>query len=251
MLIELLLGIVCGIALSLFFSFGPSFFSQLQTSIQYGFRKAYPFAFGVSAGDIIIVGLMLTVLKPDLCIEMLHNPWVASIGGAVIATMGIINLRKKVTHVENRESRIKFQSKEGDPRRLTIFVQGFIINFVNPLIWIYWISVITLLTGELELTMAERYIFFIGILGTTLSLDILKCKLASLLQRIITAKVLNITNKITGIILFVFATYLIGSMINYQVNPQAREQEQNKSSQSTEMIKKIHQMQNDTVTFKR
>ena len=60
---ELLLGIVCGIALSLFFSFGPAFFSQIRTSIQYGYRKSYPFAFGVSAGDVIIVFLMLTVLK--------------------------------------------------------------------------------------------------------------------------------------------------------------------------------------------
>ena len=52
-MIELILGIACGIALSLFFSFGPAFFSQLRTSIQYGFKKSYPFAFGVSAGDIV------------------------------------------------------------------------------------------------------------------------------------------------------------------------------------------------------
>lgn len=250
MLLELLFGIVCGIALSLFFSFGPAFFSQLQTSIQYGFRKAYPFAFGVSVGDVIIVGLMLTVLKNVDCFGLLHNVWVASIGGGVIAVMGVINLRKKVKNVENRESRIKFESKDGIPRRVTIFAQGFIINFVNPLIWIYWISVITLLTGELGLSNAERYIFFLGILGTTLGLDILKCKLTSLLQRIITARVLNITNKVTGFIMFIFAAYLVGSMINYQVNPKAREKEQNKSPNSTQMIKRIHQMQGDTTVFR-
>ena len=78
---ELILGILCGIALSLFFSFGPAFFSQLRTSIQYGYRKSYPFAFGVSAGDVIIVFLMLTVLKNVDLYELLHNVWVASIGG--------------------------------------------------------------------------------------------------------------------------------------------------------------------------
>ena len=86
---ELLLGIVCGIALSLFFSFGPAFFSQLQSSIQYGYRKAFPFAFGVSAGDIIIVFLMLTVLKNVELYEILHNTYVAIIGGAVLSAMGI------------------------------------------------------------------------------------------------------------------------------------------------------------------
>ena len=162
---ELLLGILCGIVLSLFFSFGPAFFSQIRTSIQYGYRKSYPFAFGVSVGDIIIVFLMLTVLKNVNLYELLHNVWVASIGGAVLVVMGIYFLRKEVTSLEDEEKHIKFKSKDGDPRRRTIFMQGFVINIVNPLIWIYWVSVIALLTGELNLTVLERYIFFLGVLG--------------------------------------------------------------------------------------
>ena len=242
-MIELLLGIVCGIALSLFFSFGPAFFSQIRTSIQYGFRKSYPFVFGVSLGDIIIVFLTLTVFKNINLYEALHNVWVASIGGAVLVVMGIHSFRKEVTSLEGKESRIKFESRENEPRRRTIFIQGFIINFVNPLIWIYWVSVLALMTGELNLTVSERYIFFIGVLSTTLGLDVLKCKAASLLQRIITAKLLNITNKCCGILMFAFAAYLIISMINYQVNPKAREREQQQGPASTEMIKKIHNLQ--------
>lgn len=240
---ELVYGIICGIALSLFFSFGPAFFSQLRTSIEYGFHKSYPFAFGVSAGDIIIVFLMLTVFRNVDLFELLHNPYVATIGGAVIAFMGICYFRKNVTTLEGKESRIKFESRENEPRRRTIFIQGFVINFVNPLIWIYWVSVLALMTGELNLTVSERYIFFIGVLSTTLGLDVLKCKAASLLQRIITAKLLNITNKCCGILMFAFAAYLIISMINYQVNPKAREREQQQGPASTEMIKKIHNLQ--------
>ena len=240
---ELLLGIVCGIALSLFFSFGPAFFSQIRTSIQYGYRKSYPFAFGVSAGDVIIVFLMLTVLKNVNLYELLHNVWVASIGGAVLVAMGFYYLRKEVTGFEKQGSRIKFKSKDGDPRRRTIFMQGFVINIVNPLIWIYWVSVIALLTGELNLTVTERYIFFLGVLGTTLGLDILKCKLASLLQQIITAKVLNITNKACAVIMFAFAAYMVISMALYQISPKVREHEQQNTPQSTQMIKKIHNLQ--------
>ena len=107
-MIELILGIVCGIALSLFFSFGPAFFSQIRTSIQYGYRKSYPFAFGVSAGDVLIVFLMLTVLKNVNLYELLHNVWVASIGGAVLIIMGIYYLKKEVSSLEGKESRIKF-----------------------------------------------------------------------------------------------------------------------------------------------
>lgn len=247
---QLILGIICGVMLSLFFSFGPAFFSQLRTSIQYGFKKSYPFAFGVSAGDVLIVFLMLTVLKgvnPDHLSTILHNPWVATIGGAMLTIMGIHFFRKKITHVdESQESRIKFKSEGGEPRRRTIFMQGFVINFINPLIWIYWVSVVTLLTGELKLSMAERYIFFVGVLGTTLGLDILKSKAASLLQRVITAKVLNITNKATAVIMFAFAAYLVISMIIYQVDPQAREREQQQEPSATQMMRGLQSKKIDT-----
>lgn len=243
---ELFLGIVCGIALSLFFSFGPAFFSQLRTSIQYGYKKSYPFAFGVSASDIIIVFLMLTVLKNVDLYELLHNVWVASIGGVVLVGMGIYFMRREVTTLESKERHIKFRSKDGVPRRRTIFAQGFVINIVNPLIWIYWVSVIALLTGELNLSRVERYTFFVGVLGSTLGLDILKCKLASLLQRIITAKLLNITNKVCAVVMFVFAGYIVVSMAMYQFDPKVREREQQQvPPTSTQMIKKIHNLQKE------
>ena len=243
-MVELLLGIACGIALSLFFSFGPAFFSQLRTSIQYGYKRSYPFAFGVSASDVLCVFLLLTVLKNVNLFEMLHNVWVASVAGAVLLMMGIHYFRKEVTDLEGKETRIKFKSKDGEPRRLTILIQGFVINFINPFIWFYWISVIALASGELDLSVSERYIFFIGMLGTTLGLDILKCKLASLLQRIITARLLNITNKVCAFIMFGFAIYLVVSMILFQVSPKARERQQSQPNNKTEVIKKLHNLQN-------
>ena len=238
---ELLLGILCGIALSLFFSFGPAFFSQLQSSIQYGYRKAFPFAFGVSASDIIIVFLMLTVLRNVELYETLHNPYVAIIGGAVLTGMGIYYLRKKplLAAPPDKHSRLKFKIEGNETRRITIFLHGFIINLINPLIWVYWVSVVTLVTGEFNLTIAERYLFFVGVLGATLSLDLLKCKLASLLQRIITARVLNITNKATALIMFAFAAYMVVSMVLYQTDPKARERQQ--QNNPAEMLKKVHQ----------
>lgn len=241
-MIELIIGILCGIALSLFFSFGPAFFTQIRTSIQYGFRKSYPFAFGVSFGDIIIVFLMLTVLKNADLAKLLHNVWVASIGGVVMVAMGVYFWRKKVTSLEGMEGKqpkIKFRQTDGEPRRLHIFFQGFVINFVNPTIWIYWVSVITLITGEMNLVGLPRYIFFFGVLGSTLGMDILKCKLASLLQRIVTAKVLNTTNKICSIILFVFAAYLVISMIHFQSCVKSGVETQENVKQ-TEMIKNLH-----------
>lgn len=247
---ELLLGILCGIALSLFFSFGPAFFSQLQSSIQYGYRKAFPFAFGVSASDIIIVFLMLTVLKNVELYELLHNTYVAIGGAAVLGAMGVYYLRKKplTATAPGTHSRLKFKMEGGQMRRSTIFLHGFIINLMNPLIWVYWVSVVTLVTGEFNLTIAERYLFFVGVLGATLSLDLLKCKLASLLQRIITARVLNITNKATAVIMFAFAAYMVISMVLYQTDPKSRERQQ--QNNPAEMFKNIHNLGDSTLHIK-
>ncbi len=249
-MIELLLGIVCGIALSLFFSFGPAFFTQIRTSIQYGFKKSYPFALGVSAGDVIIVFLILTVLKNADLYNVVHNVWVASIGGGVMILMAIYFFRKEVTTLddyEGKEPRIKFRSKDGEPRRRSIFFQGFLINIINPTIWIYWISVITLITGELDMTVFERYVFFLGVMGATLGMDIMKCKLASMLQRIITAQVLNVTNKVCSVILFCFAAYLIISMIVHQNSPAQEDPVVAQKPKSTEMIRTLHHKMDSSI----
>jgi hypothetical protein len=86
--------------------------------------------------------------------------------------------------------------------------------------------------------------------ASTLGLDILKCKLASMLQQIITAKLLNITNKICAVVMFAFAAYIVVSMVLYQVSPKVREHEQQQGPpSSTQMIKKIHHLHKDENTF--
>lgn len=98
-----------------FFSFGPAFFSQLQTSIHYGFHRSVPFAFGVFAGDAFIVFLMLTVLKNVDMYEILHNIYVASIAALVMVFMGIYTFRKTAAE-EPKGDAIKFRV-EDLPRR--------------------------------------------------------------------------------------------------------------------------------------
>lgn len=239
---EFLLGIVCGVALSLFFSFGPAFFSQLQTSIHYGFSRSVPFAFGVSASDVVMVFLMLTVLRDVSMFDILHNVYVASAAGVVLALMGVYTYRKKACEKPHSPA-IKFHN-EDEPRRLTVFLRGFVTNIINPLLWLYWVSVIALLSGELNIPTNHLYLFFFGVLLATLSLDILKCKLASMLHRIVTPRVINIFNKCVGVILILFAIYLVASMLRYQLDPTSCQHE---NDTSIEMIKKVNQGMNQGI----
>ena len=236
---ELLIGILCGIALSLFFSFGPAFFGLIQNSIEHGFRRAMAFAIGVSVSDVVVVGLMLTVLKNVDMEAVIHNVYVALIGGVGIAAMGVYTFRKKGRVRRDKSGRLHLIS-DGKVGRRHIMLHGFLLNFLNPFIWVYWISVIALLSGEVGLYGTERYIFFAGLLGATLGCDLLKCRLASLLQQWFTPRVMIGFNKGTGVVLMAFGIYMVVSMIVYQTNPKVREKEQEAMPQSTKIIQSLH-----------
>lgn len=235
---EFLTGILCGVVLSLLFSFGPAFFGLIQNSIQHGFKRATAFVFGISISDIIVVFLMLTVLKNVDVWSLMHNLYVGCIAGIGIIAIGIFTFRKKAKVERNRQGRLKFKT-DGSESTGQLLLHGFVLNTLNPFIWLYWISVITLLSGEINLEVGERYIFFAGLLIAALGVDMLKCRLASLLQKWFTARVLNIFNRLMGIILIGFGIYMIVSTVVYQVDPVVREKEQNATPQSTKMIQQV------------
>ncbi len=242
-MIIFLLGILGGIALSLFFSFGPAFFSQLQASIHYGFRNAVPFAYGISTSDILIVALLLLIsnhIPPEDLITILNNRWVIYVGAAVVASFGLYTMFLKTRHTtESKETdRINFQNVQV-PSRLSIYFRGLVLNFFNPVIWLYWATIVTIfICGEESFSLGERYLFFGGVLSATLSLDILKCKLASLLQRIITYRFLKVFNKIVGLILIGFALFMVISTSSYYNG--------NNNQKSKEMIEGITHMRHNT-----
>jgi threonine/homoserine/homoserine lactone efflux protein len=184
--------------------------------------------------------LMLTVLSSMDLNAMLHNVYVAIIGGVATAVFGVVTFRSKAKSAAEGETRLKFSTVHAT-HRWQLTLSGFLLNFLNPLIWLYWISIITFLSAEMELSNNERYLFFVGLLIAVFGTDVLKCRLASMLQQMVTARILNIFNKITGIILMAFSVYLIVSMVRYQtLGKDDIKQIQN----NTNLVKKIHNMVN-------
>ena len=238
---EILIGILCGLVLSLFFSFGPAFFGLIQNSINYGFRKGVAFEIGVNASDIFMVVMMLTLLKDVELGPILHNPWVASIAGSAIIALGVIMLLKKPT-IKREGGRIKFV---GIPRGRELVVQGFALNTVNPSIWLYWISLITLISGELNLSINERYTFFISLLLAELAGGILKCRLASMLQNIVSIRLMTVINRVMGCFLIGVGIFLIVSMLVHQCHPEIESKEP--AENAAQIIHRIHNMGRDTL----
>ena len=223
--------------MSLFFSFGPAFFSQIQASIHYGFRNAVPFAFGVSTSDVLMVAILLLIsqkIPPEDFISLMHNRWVLYAGALVVTGFGLYTMFVKTRHTTevSDSDHINFQSMQA-PSRMVVYFRGLALNFFNPLLWLYWCTVVTIiLLGDNDISIGQRYLFFAGVLITTLSMDVLKCKLASLLQRIITYRFLKIFNKCVGVIIIGFAVFMV-------ISASPRHEQQNNNQRSIEMMQDI------------
>ena len=147
----------------------------------------------------------------DTMIDLLHNDWVIYVGAFVIAAFGIYTLFLKTRRAAEVSEYERISPRTTDaPSRITVCLRGFLLNFFNPVVWFYWCTMVTLLIcGDSEISLGQRYLFFGGVLMATLGMDILKCKLASLLQRLITYRFLKLFNKSIGVIMIASAIIMV------------------------------------------
>ena len=86
-----------GLPVGFFFSFGlgPVFFTLIQSSLQYGFRKAAYIIIGVVLADLIMLGIAYSSMKAFLPKNLDVSFWTELIGGIVLLALGISFSLKK------------------------------------------------------------------------------------------------------------------------------------------------------------
>lgn len=216
----LIYGIIVGVALAFIFGYGVSFFAMIQASAQYGFRRTLPFVYGIILSDIVMVYLMVAVLASWLGLDTLsafiERPAVLIVGAAVFVGMGVFTMTRKTSSVKEKGKNVKFESKD-DPKWLSLFYRGFGLNTLNPLVWLFWLSVILVLTPMMgDRPEGQMYVLVAGVMIGELGSNVLKCWLSALLQRILSARVMNIFNKIVGVVLIGFAVYIVWTMVLFK-----------------------------------
>ncbi|MCR5013233.1 MAG: LysE family translocator [Bacteroidales bacterium] len=212
--------IVLGLTLSVVFGFGPAFITLIQTSIHRGFKSAAWFALGVFLNDVLMVSLcVLTSIQVVANNE--REMFYFSIGaGIILILFGIFTYTRKVKEDnfkgikertdeiidENKES---FKKDDDTPKWFVFLGKGFVLNVLNPFVWIFWFSTVAIVAGNMGGDKLRTMLFFGIMLLTCLSCDLLKAKLASFLKRFFNAKRIRIMNIIIGIGLVLFGLYFI------------------------------------------
>ena len=197
--------IQAAIPLGFFLSFmiGPVFFVLLETSAIRGFRAALAFDLGVILADILF--LIAAYFSSFQLLENLSNqPGLFVFGGVILLVYGVTTLRKKTSK--------KQISKIGDDSNnnyISLFVKGFLLNFINIGVLVFWLGVIIIVGPSLDNDPNRIFLFFATMLGAYLATDILKILLAKRLKRKLTTRRIILIKKGIAIILIICGIVLI------------------------------------------
>ncbi len=186
------------------FLIGPVFFVLLETAATKGFRAAITFDIGVILADIAFIGI--AYLSSYQLLENLSNqPGLYVFGGAILVVYGLLMYLKKPTRDMLDPNRVKVK-KYG---YLSLFIKGFLLNFINIGVLVFWLGVIIIIGPSVDNDPHRLLIFFGGMIAAYFITDIGKILLAKQLKRYLTPRRIFKVKKLLGFILIICGVVLI------------------------------------------
>lgn len=184
------------------FIIGPVFFVLLETSAIKGFRAALCFNFGVILADFLFI--TIAYFSSFQLLENLSNqPGLYVFGGVILLVYGITTFIKK----ETKETQRTFKVTKGD--YLSLFVKGFLLNFINIGVLVFWLGVIIVVGPSLNNDPNRIMLFFATMMAAYFITDLFKILLAKQLRRKLTQKRIYLIKKGVGVILILCGLVLI------------------------------------------
>lgn len=198
-------GISLGMVLALLI--GPVFFLLVDTGISRGFRSAFFIALGVLASDALFV--VIAYFSSTAIRFFNTNQVVIGVaGGLILIVFGLVTfLKKPVIHAERIHPELVGTGE------WKIAWKGFIMNFLNPFVLLFWIGVAGSLTAAKHATPVYAITFFVAALATVLLTDLLKAWSAARLKKLIRPVYLLWLNRVSGTGMMLFGIRLIWKLM--------------------------------------
>ena len=169
------------IVVLLTFSFGPAFFSLINTGIKYGYKPGSLLAVGILCSDFFLC-LMICLLVHYGAINLLHSEkaqtFSAIIGGIILIVFGAFYFQKHVTE-SDENTIIEYQA----PHPFLIILKGFLLNLFNPTVWFLWLGNVTAVSKSLDYSLPKMLIFFSIVLGVVFLVELTKVSLAGKIKK--------------------------------------------------------------------
>ena len=192
------------IGLSFVIFLGPVFFYLLKSSLEKGFLAGLFVALGIIIGDLICI-----IICSFGAIPFFNNTanqfWLGVVGSIILVGMGLkFLIRPETKKPKNPE----LPQKLSKANYLAYFSQGFLINFVNPFVFVVWIGIIGYAETEYGYS-TSMFVFLGATLVGIFSTDITKVYFAQKIKRFLTPLFLKRLYQFFGIALIIFGIRLV------------------------------------------
>lgn len=194
-------GILLGLTLAVLF--GPALFTLLQTSIHRGFRAGTLIATGIIFSDLAIVMLSYFGFT-QLIMNQRNYLFLGLFSGIILIAFGLVTFTRKAGPLGNNNG-----ETEKMPTATTFLLKGFLLNFANPFIWLFWISLTVGISANYDQDKPSILIFFSGALLAIFGTDLAKVMISNRIKRLLTDNLMTWVNRIVGVILCSFGLILI------------------------------------------
>jgi threonine/homoserine/homoserine lactone efflux protein len=191
-------GYLVGLGMVIFL--GPVFFTLLQSTLQQGVKAGLAIAFGIFCSDLLVLAICSFGAK-NIFKNKENQFWIALLGSIILFFLGIKYIVKPNLNTETR-------FKPTVINLFSFFAKGFVVNFVNPFVFLVWISTMAYTEAKFEQE-KDRVIFFAGALLGILTTDSLKVFLAAKLQQVLNPIVLKKIYQLIGMMLIGFGFRLL------------------------------------------
>ena len=185
---------------------GPVFFALIQNAIEKGFFSGFFMAVGIALSDTIYI--LITYLGIS---QLVDNPsfnmWLGGVGGGIMLIFGMTYMLKPVP-----KKGIK-QLHAEQTKWFQQIMKGFVLNGINPFVLIFWIGIVSKITVDFQYNINQAITFFIVLIITVFSVDILKSYFAVKLSEIVTPRFMKIMNRVVGIALVLFSLRLFNFVL--------------------------------------
>lgn len=197
----LLEGMILGLTLAIML--GPALFTLIQTSIHRGLYRGTILAFGIFLSDLTLVWFCYLGAAQIFGDER-NGILFGIIGGLILIAFGVVTYLRKV-HI-NPDEMLDNVNKPGP---LTYIFKGFFLNFANPFVWLFWVSVMVTVSASYGPESFNVKLFFAGSLITIFTTDLIKVFVANQLKKYLKPKFLIALNHSVGILLVGFGIFLV------------------------------------------
>lgn len=210
-LYPLLKGIGQGFLISIL-SFGPSFFTLINSGMKGGKAEGMRVALGIFLSEFVIAmactfGLARFFTLPEF---QLGFAFVAAV--AIIYT-GLKGFSKKYEHF--------LRGMEEPAKRSKSFLKGFVLNLMNPFVIFLWVGLLAAVSVSYD--KADTHydtailVNLLAILFTLFAMDLSKVMLSDFLGRKMSKRVYFFVHKYFGLILFLIGCYFFYHFITLLV----------------------------------